>query len=200
MTRFYEPYQGKKFRKNPNLLILSESAYGWLEEGAEVLPDEHHPRRSTVEYWSLERFDAAGREGRYPKWLTRALCNSQAPDLKLRVEAWNAVAYSIYVQRPMHSKAERPTKTDFDESGEAFLELLNMLRPQRVLVTSLASWNHMPKLHVMHPTDHYCGAYRLAAGELCWCLAVPHQRSRRMGWQLLGETIQHFLAEDLGRV
>jgi hypothetical protein len=202
--RFYNPYVGENFVRGSldrpgGLLILSESAYGW-EEGGGGLPDADHPLNNTVGLWALsDRFDNPGKKARYVVWLTRALCRKKNPTQEERAVAWSNIAYSIYVQRRMESLSERPTLSDFENSGDAFLKIIEDLRPSKVLITSISSWCNMPFTQMDHPTDRTgkYGAYMLSDQSLVWCLGVPHQRARRMGWERLAQCIADFCQEEL---
>jgi len=191
--RFFNPHVGTEFKdwtkcSTGGLLILSESAYGWEEEDGGV-PGPQHPSEHSVKFWALsERFETRGKQGRYIAWLTKALCRKERPTVEERSKAWNAIAYSIYVQSPVAKLSIRPTRKEFEESGDACLEILEDLHPRRVIITSIASWNSMPFTHMNHPTkgDGRSSAYKLRDGTLVWCLAVPHQRARKMGWGDVG--------------
>ena len=197
MTTFYKPYRGKNYKEG-GLLLMSESAYCWPndETGSMECPRRDHPT-GTVKYWAWKHFEDRGKEAKYAAWLTRALCQTISPRLDEREAAWNEVSYSIFVQRPMASLKHRPTPEDLVSSGEAFLKLIELLRPGRVVITSITCWNEMPNT-VAHPLNEARKQpYRLADGVLSWCLAVPHQRARRMGWERLGECIHEFRNEHL---
>jgi hypothetical protein len=204
MKMFYKPHEGRNFirgsaRKPGGLLILSESAYAWDEDGGGC-PGPDHPSEHSINLWALsDRFDNRGNQGRYIAWLTKALCHQQRPTVKQREAAWSGIAYSIYVQRPMETLSMKPTLLDFENSGGPFLELVENLHPGKVLITSIASWKNMPFTQENHPTDKSdkYGGYRLSDQSLVWCLAVPHQRARRMGWERLGECIANFSKEKL---
>ncbi|MCU1250026.1 MAG: hypothetical protein JWQ49_3055 [Edaphobacter sp.] len=196
MKRFYDPWVGEAFKPGSGLLVLSESAYKW--EDGEPGPD--HPSTNTVGSWSLdeERWDRPGKSrGVYARTLTRTLSGKRWPSLAERISAWNEVAYSIYVQRAMDGPNDRPNGQDFQNGSEAFLEILELLKPARVVVTGKQIWNSMPVCDVGGETDQ--GAYRLKSGNLSWCLAVPHPQSRnpRYEWQEVGDKIRLFRQSEL---
>jgi hypothetical protein len=193
MKNFYEPFVGRNYRKNESLLLLSESAYAW-EDGS---PGPEHPRLNTVEYWIYDRFENHGTEGRYAVAITRALCGERNPSLERRKEEWEKVAYSIYIQRPLDGVKARPRRSDFKQANEAFLGLIERLRPGRVFITSITAWNNMPDTQVQK--DDFVQAYRLADGQLVWCMAVPHPRASIFGsgWENMADRIKTFRAMQL---
>jgi hypothetical protein len=196
MKAFYKPWIGSEYRAG-GLLVLSESAYGTPEDGWS--PKPNHPSENTVRYWVYKRFEDRGREAPYMAAITRALCLEKYPGLAERKLAWEKIAYSIYVQRPLKDVHQRPTSEDFTESGKPFLELLEDLRPRRVVMTGYQMWSHMPDTQIQ--IHDYKQAYRLKDGTLVWCLAVPHVQSRKEGhrfrWEDIGQRIRDFVAEAL---
>jgi hypothetical protein len=103
------------------------------------------------------------------------------------------------VQRSLKDIHQRPTQTDFIDSGKPFLTLIEKLRPSRVVITGIQAWELMPECQVI--LDRYKQAYRLKDGTLVWCLAVPHPSSRKKGhgfrWADIGQRIQQFVNEPL---
>jgi hypothetical protein len=191
MKLFYEPWIGDAFKSGSGLLILSESAYKW--EDGEPGPD--HPTVNTVNTWSLdqENWDRPGKSrGVYARTLTRTLSGKRWPTFDERTSAWNGVAYSIYIQRAMDGPNDRPNGHDFEDGSQAFLEVLELLKPSRVVVTGMQIWNSMPVCDA--GGENHQGAYRLSSGNLSWCLAVPHPQSRkpRYNWQEVGDEIRSF--------
>jgi hypothetical protein len=197
MAKFYNPWVGAAYERGAGLLIMSESAYAWGGDDPGC-PGPDHPTDNTVDYWCFERlFRDHGQEARYAASLTRALCNNKYPDLSEIQSAWNKIAYSIYVQRPMANLRERPSTADFADSHDAFLDLIEKLRPSRVIITSFTTWNNMPKRQVA-PTEFW-QAYRMNDDSLVWCMKVPHPAARvaGSGWQTLAWRIQSFTSRDL---
>jgi hypothetical protein len=196
MSRSFDPWVGDKYQKGTGLLIISESVYRWPSKGKIGQfdsPQIDHPTGNTVGYWALQNFEERGKEGRYAATLTRALCNKESPSLQERTAAWNQIAYSIYVQRTMETLQDRPTNKDLELASQPFLDLLEELRPARVLVTGYAVWKGMPRTHVIR--DMYLQAYRLKDGHLCWCQAVRHPRVT--SWRNLAKQLKHFEAQAL---
>ena len=191
---YYKPWIGSKYQEG-GLLFLSESAYCW-ETGH---PRPSHPTKHTVEYTAFNCF--ATRGFRYVTAVTRALCRSEWPAAEGIRNRWNQIAYSIYVQRPLPATTSRPAKIDFLSSGRPFLQLIDDLKPNRVVITGYQTWEQMPETAVVE-TD-FKQAYRRHDGGLAWCLAVPHVQSRkpneRFNWQEIGRTIEAFERETLAR-
>jgi len=191
-TPYYQPWLGTAYKEG-GLLVMSESAYYWKDGH----PRPSHPTKHTVEHSAFQNF--ANRKFRFATALTRALCKEEWPTLETIRKAWNQIAYSIYVQRPLPATNSRPTEKDFIDSGRSFLKLLNLYKPSRVVITGYEAWEQMPHTQVV--IHDYKQAYRLENGALAWCLAVPHVQSRKLGhrfkWQEIGSRIQDFQAERL---
>jgi hypothetical protein len=121
-----------------------------------------------------------------------ALCGEEFPTIQRRKAEWSKVAYTIYVQSRMKSPKHRPTASDWKEAEQPFLDLIEHYRPKRLVVTSLTTWKRMPDAHVQ-PCDYYC-AYRLANGQLVWCMGVPHPSARMADarWEITAWRIRKF--------
>ena len=196
VKRFYNPWIGETFEHGSGLLLLSESAYKWDDDE----PGPDHPLLNTVKAWSLdqERWDRPGRsKGVYARVMTRTLTGEQRPDLAKRTSAWNAVAYSIYVQRVMVGPNARPSKQDLEDGKDAFLDLLELLRPSRVVITTKKVWYALPACDMEGEGEQK--AYRLNSGVLSWCLSVPHPQSRnpRYDWQHVHQQLGEFSESSL---
>jgi len=191
-ARYFKPWKGKKF-STTKLLILSESAYNWRDNGKLYTPPPEHPRRSLL--WNIRNFG----EVQYFTQMNRALCGSKSPTIEEMLTAWNEYAYTIYVQGTVGFGARsRPTAKQFRDAGPHFLKLIEKTRPLKVIVTGTTLWNRMPP-----PSVHRRGrmAYRLSDGTLVWCLAIPHPANRTSGfsWTKLRKRIRRFRSARLPR-
>lgn len=100
---YYKPWRGRAFERT-GILLLSESAYTWIDDGIERNPSRNHP--SECVRCSIDRFDDRHfKLSRYFKLMTRALCRREAPSRSERMRAWNDVAYSIYVPRSVRERS-----------------------------------------------------------------------------------------------
>ncbi|MGH9605485.1 MAG: hypothetical protein ACRD3N_07275 [Terracidiphilus sp.] len=186
----FEPWIGKNYGKS-KLLVLSESAYSWQEDGSLVHPGPSHPTCQVL-HW-MEHF---GKQ-KYHTAMARALCGKEMPTYEERKRAWNGVAFSIFVPGTVGLGARnRPKREMFDKAVGPFLDLLENIRPHKVLVTGKAMWNQMPGCQA-----YLCDglqAYMLSNGPLVWCLAVPHPCNREKGegfaWERVAAAIRAFRA------
>lgn len=194
-TPYFKPCIGKKF-STTKLLILSYSAYSWRDSHGKVhTPQPAHPKRSLL--WAFEDFQKQ-RHQRYFTAMSRALCGCKSFTVEEAKKAWDECAYSIYIQRTVGLDARRrPTPEQFKNAGPCFLELIEKIRPLKVIVTGKTVWNKMPR------TSAYRGvnlqAYTLSDGTLVWCLAVPHPSNSTDGfqWKRVGESIRRFRSTKL---
>jgi hypothetical protein len=180
---YFKPWKGSNY-ESTRLLILSESAYSWKENGKRVDPGPTHPTRMVQ--WGIKHFG----ENKYHRDLGRALCGKRAPSLSELEAAWNDVAYTIFVQRTVGSSVEkRPNTTRFGEAHTPFLHLIEKIRPSKVVVTGKAMWKQMPACHGPHICDDL-QAYKLSDGSLVWALAVPHPGNRQRGEGFVWERVE----------
>ncbi|MGB8579786.1 MAG: hypothetical protein WCD47_03130 [Candidatus Sulfotelmatobacter sp.] len=191
-ARFFKPWKGKKF-STTKLLILSESAYNWRDNGKLHTPSPRHPKTSLL--WNIKNFGKV----RYFTQMSRALCGSKSPAVEEMLTAWNEYAYTIYVQGTVgFGPRSRPTQRQFRDAGPHFLKLIEKIHPLKVIVTGKTLWNHMPPPSVNHRDRK---AYTLSDGTLVWCLAIPHPANRITGftWRRLGKRIRQFRSAKFPR-
>ncbi len=194
MTELLQPWIGRNYSRGTGLLIVSESTYCWKNDSGELIAPAHdHHSLVTVGYWALDNFGTKGNH--YAAKLTRTICSKAYPSEAERHDAWNLVAYTSYVHRPMSSRYERPSDEDWKFGEQPFLALLDELRPSRVLVTGLTTWERMPFTQV-EKTSRLQAYRRKSDNGLSWCLAVPHPSSRKVGdtfrWPQVATALKDF--------
>jgi len=187
----YAPFIGNAFGE-ARLLVVSESAFSWLEQGELRHPPESHPS-DTIEH-VIEHFNDASA---FARRMTMALTGKREPSADERRKAWNGYAYTIYVQETVGDAArQRPVREMYDRAKKPFLELIEKLQPRRILVIGLDAWRHMPDAHVYLVRD--LQAYRLNSGGLAWCMAIGHTAgSEWPGWETLHDAMTLFRNLDL---
>lgn len=138
MIRCFDPWippgDDPRFR-GIRLVIVGESHY---DEGKPFTDAERRQHtRNVVRDWAA---NATG----YQKFFVniyRTLNDDGAdwssPQFK---HFWNSVHFCNYVQRFMRAPGDRPTKSDFALSADAFHATLDELKPDAVLVVSKATW------------------------------------------------------------
>jgi len=188
---YFKPWRGKKFRST-RLLIVSESAYDWLEGGKRCTPLPIHPRATVLE-------NIKDPHVKYFSQLTRALCGNGFPSVDDRRKAWSECAYTIFVQSAVGLGPGRPTHEQFQEAGPPFLKLIERIRPWKVIVTGKDLWRNMPNTSAHHRGK--LEAYRLRDGTLVWCLPLPHPANRTTGfnWRRVNKEIRWFKSLRLPR-
>jgi hypothetical protein len=134
MEPLSQPFKGSYYESHPHfpgrLLILGESAY---------LTDKDRESDFTVDL--LGKVAKTGRTsgGRitYYRKLFFVLTNKHfrnASDEEWQ-SVWNSLAFYHFVQTPLRTPRERPSKTDWDRSKAPFMARLGELRPDFVLMT-----------------------------------------------------------------
>jgi len=193
-NRYFTPWIGKNYEAN-KVLIMSESAYNWLDEGQIATPQRSHAQDSIA--WNITNFG----KNRYFTALNRALCKTSAPTDEQMNLVWDDYAYTIFVQESVGLGAGiRPTGDHWQDAGPHFMSLLAQIRPLKVIVTGKDMWGMMPECSARLLDD--LQAYKLSDGELVWCLALPHPAANRIQgfqWEKIGESIQLFKATSFPR-
>jgi hypothetical protein len=130
---YFKPYIGSRYSAT-KLMILSESAYDWLNGRKLVTPAPTHPTQSLR--WGIA---PDGRRRGYFIGMSRAICGARIPTHKEMKAAWSEYAYTIFVQSTVGQGARRrPTAKQFTDDGSPFLSVLEKLRPRKVIVTGMS--------------------------------------------------------------
>lgn len=176
--QYFEPFIGDRYEMSKcKTLLISESTYDWLgDDGLIHSPGTTHAEDS-VKY-QMEHF----KQNRYFTAINRAMTGKAEPTEDEMRTAWNEFAYSIFVQKTVGAAARmRPSDAQWQGAANLLLPLLEKLRPERVIVTGIEMWKHMPDTKVQLSGD--VQAYELRNGDLVWCLAVPHPANTVSGFQ-----------------
>lgn len=192
---YYAPWIGRNYKRT-RILLMSESAYSWRDDGQLCHPPRNHPIKSVE--WAIDHFGDVQYCAQYFKRVTQAICHKREPSKAERTSAWDEYAYWIYIPGSVGEGAGgRRTEKMWEDGERDFKGLVERLtpRPEKVIITSLSAWEKMPESDV-HLTDTL-QAYRLkSSGNLIWCLAVPHPASRKRGkgfrWSDIAEQIALF--------
>lgn len=140
----FRPFKGKDYERGINgkkVLILGESHHHNCEKAGDCCNHlttskriERHRRLTCeeVEWWKQN-------PAKTP--LSHAL-----PKLfgLPRYEFWDHVSFYNYVQSFVAAPRRRPNDEQFKESAKAFQEVLNHLRPDRILVLGKQCWLSLP--------------------------------------------------------
>ena len=115
------------------------------------------------------------------KRLSQGLAGEKEPAKKRLHHVWHRVAFTYYVGE---------TKSDFCSN------ILNKLRPRRIIVIGKEMWSEMPKTDV-YMTDDVQG-YFLEDGSVAVCWALDLEDAA-WSWTRLADTIHFALGRELPR-
>jgi len=111
-------------------------------------------------------------------------------------ETWQHVMFYNFVQSPMSETRKSPTDEQFDQSAEAFFEVLEQYKPDVVLAWGSRLYEHLP--NAGHKgTDclgHETWEYQLKGGKVCRVLATYHPSAPMFSPQEWHEAIATFLS------
>lgn len=178
MIRF-QPWIGPRFESGGILgvrtLVLGESHYGDRDS------DHAEITRYVIERWGLRERD------RFLTLVAKTILPSVEGYLgdEERAAFFESIAFYNYVQRLVGSKPrQRPSPAMWEEAQGPFLEVLELTRPQAVVVLGKDLWGHLPPsakmLRMEVPTEWEAEfrRYALVDGSSVLAAMVNHPSSR----------------------
>lgn len=145
---WFAPFVGERYDQGvdgPRVLILGESHY---EKDVSKLAGQDGGERGLTwrEFCDCELKDQPGSRawGTFFRRLDNIVTQQLTPDEATAAKKWKHVAFANFIQTPLARARQRP-KSELWKSGKtAFPILLEMLRPQVILVLGAATFNHTP--------------------------------------------------------
>lgn len=137
----FEPWIGRNYASSPlglRLLVLGDSHYD--AEGHNINQD-HLLTRTLID----EQISGIGSKPFMTK-LQTLISGRALTTWEEREEFWHGLAFSNYVQESVGNRSNSiPTTAMFDEAKPAFLEILDRIRPELVLVLGTSRlWPNLP--------------------------------------------------------
>ena len=136
--KYQQGYQGKK------VLVLGESHYSADEDGNASLDDPTFTNYIVQEFINYQK--GKREHNNWMNTFTKFAKVFHNGDLSTNeiVEFWERVAFYNYVQEPMAAPRQSPTTEQFTKSEKAFWEVLEVCRPDIIVVWSHRLWVKMP--------------------------------------------------------
>lgn len=134
------PWVGKNYEKGINgkkILVLGESHYG-SEERTDITNDvvsrflKYHKGEGEFEFWMNTNTKFA-----------KTFNNGEMSKEEI-VEFWESIVFYNYVQTLMSEPRQSPTSEQFENSKEAFYEVIEQYQPDLIVVWGLRLWGAMP--------------------------------------------------------
>lgn len=191
----FRPWVGEHYDET-RLLLLGESAYSW-RDGNNQLRDPTPDLPTEMVKEVLDDFRSAD-DMRFMKMLSRGLAGEEEPSKEQLYYVWNRVALTNYIGGTVgEGPRKRPTSGMWKAAKRAFHpDILNELRPRRIIVLGKDMWSQMPETNV-YMTDDVQG-YFLDDGSVAVCFALHHP-ARGLSWARLADTIHFALGRELPR-
>lgn len=192
---FFDPWKGANYDSSgfcgKKVLLVGESHYSGYD-GSQGPPTSSFTAECVRDH-------IKGEPGT-PFW--GRLMNVVAPEYAGRKqEFWDAVAFCNFVQVPLKgNQHDRPVGLQFAESTAAFLDVLEYLEPDRVLLCSRKSGDYLPpaseeKFSPLKVADREMTvlSYRLPS-RICYLAVSWHPSSPGGYWSgLLTEPFRNFI-------
>lgn len=187
----FQPWKGDHY-KETELLLLGQSAYSWPDEMNKL----RHPTPDLPTIMVKEVLDNFRTVHAFPKMLSRGLAGEEEPSKELLRRVWRRVAFTNYVGGTTGKGPGKPPTSDmWKVAHDAFRpDILNKLRPRRIIVIGKVMWSKMPDTNV-YMTDDVQG-YLLEDGSVAVCWTLP---GRGLSWTRLADTIHFALGRELPR-
>jgi hypothetical protein len=126
------------------------------------------------------------------------LAGKETPTREERNRAWNSCAFTNYIMETVGEGArERPSRPMLIDAQSPFLELLEEIKPRRIVAFGKHHmWPNMPECEV-HLTDDL-QAYQRRDGALAWTMCLAHPAGRgSVDWKILARAIGVFKSLNL---
>lgn len=141
MKRIFTPFIGKNYGTSDScfqekVLCLGDSHYGSSTPTSNTTNDvvTRYLKNVVKESWFPT----------FSKGLQALTGCDMKNNLAYREKIFNSICFYNYVQVPMTEPREKPSVENYNEATEAFIETLNELTPDIVVVWGARLWNHLP--------------------------------------------------------
>ena len=193
---FFEPFVGEQYDKGylgKKILVLGDSHYcndmqekpKCVEAGAcTKLPECNEFTVNFVNYF-LEYKEGVSNFGTgmnsYTKFTNVFLKNKGEPVSNKEVlEFWNSIIFYNYVQTALEKSRKNPIKKEYDDSQDAFFEVLEEFKPDLVIVWGWRLDQNLPqknRCQILDETKPIFKVYFDVAGKKIPVFSHPHPSS-----------------------
>lgn len=148
---FFHPWVGKDYQTGGifgrKILVLGESHY--CSErcdgcGTEKCADCYSFTEDVLKKYLNESFPRKNWMRTFVKF-ERSMVNHET-DWRERKEIWNSLAFYNYLQIPMDNARQAGKKQQYKDAEGPFFQVLNILKPDIVIVWGYRLWNRLPSL------------------------------------------------------
>jgi len=150
-----------------------------------ILGESHHgddPGATDVTVAVVERWLSGDTSATYKFFTNIAVALSGEEPWRLRNATARSAVFSRimfynYLLAIMSGPRAKPTRENFSESEQAFRNILELYRPNHIVVCGKRLWNQLP---YFDPPDKKEGGKQILAGSSFWLAAIE----RKMRWRL----------------
>ena len=198
---FFQPFVGKDYANGgifgKRILVLGESHYMNEENREDCMVPTF--TQDIVEWYLDENKERKPWMPTYLKF-ERSLVGEET-DQEERLKIWNSIMFYNYLQVPMYGPREAGTDEQYQQSENAFFEVLEKYRPEYVIAWGKRLWEKLPgdkegykegKDIKVGDTCVPTGSYTLKSGHRVKVMAVNHP-SVGYSWDYWHRVIKEFL-------
>ncbi len=131
------PWVGSSYKdENPKMLIVGESNYEWGNNSQKYLEDAKF-NRFTIKW----RIDREKTDAKILSNIEKALFGQTTTSVEESRNLWKKCSYYNLIQKAMKDKKTRPLENDYKEGWEVFFSVIEVLKPNYVLLCSTTALN-----------------------------------------------------------
>lgn len=205
MSEFFSPRIGKDYARGgifgKKILALGESHYcgsGCADCGECGKHPECSDFTTNVVNWCLD--SSVEREGWMNTYLKfeRSLVGKETTPLESR-KIWDSIAFYNFLQVAMGGAREAGTNQQYRAAAEPFMQVLEELQPDVLIVWGVRLWNNLPNRNwtdspkvSVDGYDVQNGYYTLSSGKKVKVVCVYHP-SVGYDWSFWHKVIENFI-------
>ena len=193
---FFEPFVGEQYDKGylgKKILVLGDSHYCGDDRKAQCvqagdclkLPECHDFTSRVLRYFFEYKEGVSGHQmwmNTYNRFTNVFLVEKGGKvNYEQFMDFWNSIMFYNYVQVPMDGSRKEPTQKEYEDSQDAFFEVLEEYKPDLIDIWGWRLLGKLPKKNKSAAdfkslnasnSEHYC--YFEVAGKKILAYAHPH--------------------------
>jgi len=192
---FFKPWVGENYFENgfngKKILVLGDSHYCEHYDDCEVCGDisrQAECKADNLTQGVVESFIEYKQGYGYRPWMisykkfTDVLLGEKVPN-NVAIDFWNSIVFYNYVQKAQKGPGISPTQEDYENSHNAFVEILEEYQPDLVMVWGWRLWEKIVKFgtksdfNIVENRDLRFYYFDINRKKIPACCGMPHPSS-----------------------